>query len=79
MNHLTIPPDELAEITGYRQPAAQLRRLLERGFWRACRSPITGSVILERAHYDAVCRGATPHGAANDGKEPKLRSQRRAA
>ena len=76
---LIVPSEELVEITGYRQPAAQLRALLARGFWRACRSPITGAVILERAHYDAVCQGARPYGAANDGKEPKLKSQRRAA
>jgi hypothetical protein len=76
---LTVPPEELVEITGYRQPAAQLRNLLARGFWRACRAPMSGAIILERAHYDAVCAGARPAGAANDGKEAKLKSQRRAA
>lgn len=76
---LTVPPKELAEITGYRQPAAQLRALLARGFWRACRAPMSGAVILERAHYDAVCAGAIRGGAANDGKEPRLKSQRRVA
>lgn len=76
---LTVPTDELVEITGYRQPAAQLRNLLARGFWRACRAPMTGAVILERAHYEAVCSGAVQGGAANDGKVAKLKSQRRAA
>lgn len=76
---LTVPPEELQEITGYRQPAAQLRDLIAQGFWRARRSETTGAVILERAHYVAVCQGELPPGAMREGREPLLRSQRRAA
>jgi hypothetical protein len=39
-----------------------LKALLERGFARAWRNRL-GQVVLERAHYDAVCARA---GAAND-------------
>jgi len=58
---LTLSPAELHEITGYRQPAAQLRALHEQGFTRARRDRL-GRVVLERAHYDAVAalRTATP-------------------
>ncbi len=50
---LTLTPDELHDLTGYRQPAAQLRALHEQGFTRARRDRL-GRVVLERAHYDAV-------------------------
>lgn len=49
---------EVAELTGYRRHAQQLEELKRQGFWRARRAPITGRVILERAHYEAVCSGA---------------------
>jgi len=49
---------ELVELTDYQQPARQLEELHRRGFWRAVRSRVTGQVVLERAHYDAVCAGA---------------------
>jgi len=58
--HVTLTPDEVRALTGgYRQPSAQLRELHRRGYWRAHRSPITGAVIVERAHYEAVASGAT--------------------
>lgn len=72
---LTLDSDELHALTGYRQPAAQLRELHRQGFHRARRSP-AGHVVLERAHYEAVCAGREPV-AAND-TMPLLRSQRRA-
>jgi Domain of unknown function (DUF4224) len=53
---LLLTPMELQSLTGYRRPSAQLRELRRQGFVRARRSP-NGRVILERAHYDAVCRG----------------------
>lgn len=53
---LLLTPDELASLTGYRQPARQLAELHRLGFWRARRGRL-GAVILERAHYDAVSRG----------------------
>lgn len=69
-----MAPDEIRSICGgYVQPAKQLAILRERGFFRAWRSPVTGAVILERAHYHAVMLGqATP---AN---EPKARPRVRA-
>jgi hypothetical protein len=54
---LILSPDELAALTGYRRPCDQVRELHRQGFTRARRSPVTGRVILERSHYDAVCRG----------------------
>lgn len=52
--------DEVVKLTGgYVAPAAQLRELHRQGFFRARRSNVTGAVILERSHYDAVTRGAT--------------------
>lgn len=59
---------ELKQLTGYKRPAEQLADLLRQGFYRARRSRVDGSVILERPHYDAVCAGASM--PAN---EPKLR------
>lgn len=57
---IVLAAAEVAAITGYSQPAKQLAELRRQGFWRARRS-ITGAVVLERAHYEAVCRGeATP-------------------
>jgi hypothetical protein len=53
---LTLTPDELRELTGYRQPAAQLAELHRQGFYRARRN-VLGAVVLERAHYDAVAAG----------------------
>lgn len=55
----TLSDSELMAITGYQRPACQLRELHRQGFWRARRSKLTGKVILERTHYDAVCRGET--------------------
>lgn len=59
MPDLILTPDELVALTGYRRPSDQLRELQRRGFGRA-RIGATGSVILERAHYEAVCRGQQP-------------------
>lgn len=53
---LTLTPAELVTLTGYQRPGDQLRALHEHGFVRA-RLGRLGDVILERAHYDAVCRG----------------------
>ncbi|WP_369662451.1 DUF4224 domain-containing protein [Variovorax sp. V15] len=50
---------ELIELTGYRRAAEQLTELRRQGFYRARRSRVDGSVILERPHYDAVCTGAS--------------------
>lgn len=53
---LTLTDDELVALTGYRRAAEQLRTLRAMGFWRARRNPL-GQVVLERAHYESVCRG----------------------
>lgn len=54
----TLSPQEIEAVTGYKRPADQLKELERQGFYRARHSPTTGQVILERAHYDAVCAGA---------------------
>ena len=64
---LVLSAEEIAELTGYRQPARQLQELQRRGFTRARRGSV-GQVILERAHYEAVCSGRV---AANDPGRPR--------
>jgi len=54
---LTLSPDELRELTGYTRAAEQLAELHRRGFSRAWRNRL-GDVVLERAHFEAVSRGA---------------------
>ena len=55
---LNLTPEEVQDAAGgYVRPADQLRELHNRGFVRAYRSKVTGKVILERAHYEAVTRG----------------------
>lgn len=70
---LLLSIDELIVLTGYKQPAAQLKNLKDQGFHRARRNAI-GHVVLERAHYEAVCAERIVTVAAND--QPLLRSQR---
>lgn len=64
---IILTSDELAGVTGYRTPKRQLEELHRQGFYRA-RIAVTGNVILERAHYDAVCAGDKP------AKEPTVRN-----
>lgn len=64
----TLERVEVESVTGYKRPADQLAELHRQGFFRARQSPTTGRIILERAHYDAVCVGAiTP-------RAPKVRT-----
>lgn len=77
MSELTLSPDELRALTGYKRPADQLRKLHALGFYRARRGSVTGEVILERAHVQAVASGA-PGSAANDGGEARNRPRLRA-
>lgn len=63
---LVLSESEIRTLTGCKRPGAQVEELLRQGFHRA-RLARDGSVVLERAHYDAVCRGPV---AAN---EPSLR------
>ena len=71
MTALTLSPDELVELTGYRSKAKQLEELQRRGFHRARRGA-SGRVVLERDHYHAVCSGtAAPQGPQV--KPPRIR------
>ena len=56
MSEAILTHTELAAITGYEQATKQLNVLKTRGFYRACISR-KGGLILERAHYLAVCQG----------------------
>jgi hypothetical protein len=71
---LTLTDAELVEATGYRQPAAQLRALHALGFWLARRSPLTGHVILDRAHYEALCQRVDRADTGSKRKAPILRA-----
>lgn len=64
---IILDTDELERVSGYRSAKRQLAELHRQGFCRA-RIAVTGNVILERAHYDAVCAGAKPS------KEPIVRN-----
>lgn len=54
---LLLSDAELVALTDYRQHAAQLDELRRQGFTRARRDRM-GRVVLERAHFLAVCAGA---------------------
>lgn len=72
MSTITMTEVELQAITGFKRPHEQITELHRQGFYRARRSKTTGNIILERAHYDAVCASGL---AANDSKarEPMVR------
>lgn len=72
---ITLTDAELVAITGYRYARRQLEELHRQGYYRARRSPVTGRVILERAHYNAVCQGL----AAQSQARPRVRPLRQAA
>lgn len=58
MSTITLSEQELQDVTGgYKRPGDQLQELRRQGFSRARIGRVTGRVILERAHYDAVCAG----------------------
>jgi hypothetical protein len=59
---IRLSPEELEELTRYTRAGDQLAELHRQGFYRARRDRL-GQVVLERAHYEAVCGRA---GAAND-------------
>jgi hypothetical protein len=55
-----LSTDEILELTGgLTQPQRQLEELHKRGFWRA-RLNRRHEVLLERDHYEAVCRCVLP-------------------
>lgn len=70
--------EDVAGLTGYVQPCKQVEELKRQGFWRARRNP-AGAVVLERAHYEAVCAGATQGATATDGPRLRMPQLRRAA
>ncbi|WP_058644558.1 hypothetical protein [Pseudacidovorax intermedius] len=71
---LVLSPDELVQVTGgYRRAHEQHEELIRQGFWRARRSRLTGEVILERAHYLAVCAGGRADRESAGQSEPRLR------
>jgi hypothetical protein len=59
---------------GLKRPADQLADLKDQGFYRARLGRITRRVVLERAHYDAVCAGASIAASPTTGARPKLRA-----
>lgn len=63
---ITLGLEELVAITGYALPCKQLSVLHARGFHRAYIAR-KGGVVLERAHYEAVCQGHSekPRKSAN--------------
>lgn len=64
---LVLTPEEVRDAAGgYKRAKDQLRELHARGFVRAYIAKVTGRVVLERAHYEAVTRGQFGQ-AANDG------------
>jgi hypothetical protein len=68
-----LSPEEIFEITRYKQPCRQVDELRRQGYYRARRAPVTGEVIVERAHYEAVNQGLMA--PANDHKaRPKVRA-----
>lgn len=56
MSSPTFTHAELVDLTRYERAGKQLEVLHMRGFARAYIDH-TGRVVLERAHYEAVCRG----------------------
>ena len=68
---VTLTESEVQALAGgLKQPARQLAELKRLGYWRARRSAITGKVVLERAHYEAVCAGERRQAK---GHQPQLR------
>lgn len=70
---VVLSAHEIEELTGYRRAGDQLTELKAQGFHRARRNA-AGHVVLERPHFEAVCRGI--HGAAAEGEVPRLRPVR---
>ena len=66
---LRLSESELRELTGYATARKQLEFLHQRGFYRATLGRF-GRVVLERAHFEAVCQGRS---GLNDAKpRPEL-------
>lgn len=72
---ILLTKGEIRTLTGCAHAQAQLDELRRQGFHRARRNRL-GQVVLERAHYEAVCRGDVIN--SSDASRPQLRSVRRA-
>jgi hypothetical protein len=73
---LTLSHDELVTLTGYHRAHEMVEELHRLGFLRA-RIDRLGRVVLERAHYLAVCTGAfTAGGKADDNARPRVNKVR---
>jgi hypothetical protein len=74
LDGVILHPVEIERITGgLTQPRRQVEELRKHGYWRA--RLVRGAVILERAHYNAVCAGAVePQAEARDNVRPKVRA-----
>lgn len=59
MSDLVLSEDDIEALTGYTIATKQLQVLHRRGFHRAFINRL-GTVVLERAHYEAVTCGAAP-------------------
>ena len=70
---IILTTEELERVTGDKTPKRQVQELHRQGFYRARIAAATGNVILERAHYDAVCAGESPAKAPTV-RNPSLRS-----
>ena len=72
---ILLPEEEIVAVAGgYLRPGDQLRELHRQGFYRARRSRVTGRIVLERAHYDAICAGARSEQAPVPRVRPTLRA-----
>lgn len=71
---ITLSEAELVALTDYERATKQLQVLHRRGFTRAYINR-SGSVVLERSHYEAVTRGEV----AQPGKSANLSFLRKAA
>lgn len=69
---IKLSESELFDLTGYKRPGDQLRELKRLGFWRARLAKVTGEVVLERPHYDAISRGMEAN--RPQARVPKLRA-----
>lgn len=71
-----LTAEEVCRLAGgYKRPSDQLRELQRLGFYRARLGRVSRQVIVERAHYDAVCSGST--GPANEAAyRPQVRPPR---
>jgi len=72
---LTLTDQELDELCpGLTQTGARLRRLQADGFARA--RIIDGRLVLERAHFEAVCRGEFAAGRKQGYHAPEVNVSR---